>query len=30
MVFELIAWKTARFRAVQAGLYGSTATIYKC
>ena len=29
IVFEPIAWKTARFRAVQAGLYGSTATIYK-
>jgi hypothetical protein len=28
-VFEPIAWKAARFRAVQAGLYGSTATIYK-
>jgi len=24
-----MAWKTAHFRAVQADLYGSTATIYK-
>jgi hypothetical protein len=24
-----MAWKTARFRAVQVDLYGSTATIYK-
>ena len=30
IVFELIAWKTARFRVVQAGLYRPTATIYKC
>jgi hypothetical protein len=30
IVFEPIVWKTACFRAVQAGLYGSTATIYKC
>src|SRR5262249_45178797 len=30
IVFEPIAWKMVHFRAVQAGLYGSTATIYKC
>ena len=30
IVFEPMAWKTARFRAAQAGPYRSTATIYKC
>ena len=30
IVFEPIAWKTARFRAVQASLYRSTATLYTC
>jgi len=30
IVFEPIAWTTARFRAVQASLYRSTVTIYTC
>jgi hypothetical protein len=29
-VFAPKAWKTARCRAAQAGLYGATTTIYKC
>ena len=30
IVCKPMAWKTARFRAVQADPYGSTATIYTC
>src|SRR5262245_65232475 len=30
IVVEPIAWETAHFRAVPAGLYGSTATFYTC